>query len=108
MAKNKSTECQEYTKTVTATDVERYFADWLPTPENTNALPQPLRSYIHELHTICDPAGTVRENVILKQQNRALQRRIAELKNLPPDLRDLPGHNPRQLARAPSTRRRSG
>ena len=35
--------------------------DWDPTAENINALPEPLRVYIHDLNTVCDPAGDVRE-----------------------------------------------
>ena len=35
--------------------------DWTPTPENINALPDPLRRYIHQLETVCDPAGDQQE-----------------------------------------------
>ena len=35
--------------------------DWTPTPKNINALPEPLRAYIHDLKTVCDPAGDVTE-----------------------------------------------
>ena len=35
--------------------------NWTPTPANINALPDPLRRYIHDLKTICDPAGDVAE-----------------------------------------------
>lgn len=53
--------------------------DWLPTPTNVNALPEPLRHYIHQLQTDCDPAGTIRENVILRETVAALEARLAEL-----------------------------
>jgi hypothetical protein len=43
-------------------------ASWQPTPENINALPEPLRRYVHHIETLSDPAGLVRENAILKQQ----------------------------------------
>ena len=46
--------------------------DWRPTPENINALPQPVQDYIHKLVTHMDPAFTL-------QQNAALQDRVAEL-----------------------------
>ncbi len=49
-------------------------ASWLPTPENVNALPEPLRRHIAGLETLCDPAGIVRENTILKYCNEGLQR----------------------------------
>lgn len=48
-------------------------ADWLPTTENINALPEPLRLYIAGLETLCDPAGIVRENTLLKDCNKGLQ-----------------------------------
>lgn len=35
--------------------------DWRPTAENINALPMPLRVYIHKLETHWDPAGTLQE-----------------------------------------------
>ena len=41
-------------------------ADWTPTADNINALPEPLRRYIHTLETDCDPAGTVRDEVHLR------------------------------------------
>lgn len=51
-------------------------ADWQPTAEAINELPEPLRRYIHDLETLCDPAGMVRENWLLKQENEALKRKI--------------------------------
>lgn len=52
--------------------------DWKPTADNINALPEPVRRYIHDLKTNCDPAGMVRENVLLKDQNTALQAMLAD------------------------------
>jgi hypothetical protein len=52
--------------------------NWLPTSENINALPRPVRKYIHDLHTNCDPAGMVRENVLLREQVQALSRLVNE------------------------------
>lgn len=46
--------------------------DWTPTAENVNALPDPLRLYIHELETVCDPAGDVRKLHLLKKENEIL------------------------------------
>jgi hypothetical protein len=43
-------------------------AGWLPTPDSVNALPEPLRRYIHDLIANCDPGDLVRENTFLKQQ----------------------------------------
>lgn len=42
--------------------------DWKPTRETINALPQPLRGYIMDLETICDPAGEVLEHHQVRQQ----------------------------------------
>lgn len=60
-------------------DVSEIFApekpdspDWRPTPANINALPKLIRNYIHDLETICDPAGMVAENVILREDLKAL------------------------------------
>lgn len=48
------------------TTPERMSADWQPTAANVNALPDSLRRYIHALETDCDPAGTIRSAVILR------------------------------------------
>lgn len=46
---------------------------WTPTPANINALPEPLRAYIHDLSTNCDPAGIVTENFSLHVAVRELR-----------------------------------
>ena len=53
---------------------------WLPTPENINALPEPLRKYIADLETNADPAGTVRENTIGKDTLTGLEMMLEEAK----------------------------
>jgi hypothetical protein len=53
--------------------------DWMPTAEAINALPAPLRCFIHDLLTECDPAGTIRENVLLRDENYALRLKLVEL-----------------------------
>jgi hypothetical protein len=53
--------------------------NWLPTSENINALPRPLRKYIHDLHTHCDPAGLVRENALLRDRLEQLEELIKEI-----------------------------
>jgi hypothetical protein len=96
-------------KLPTRRQVEAYFEDWTPTTANRNALQKPVRSYIHELQTICDPAGTVRENVILKHENRALQIALGRLKRLPKSITEGPRRLPRDKrpgAAKGSTRRR--
>lgn len=50
-----------------------------PTPRHINGLPEPLRRYIHDLQTICDPAGMVQEIHILRTQNEQLQAYISRL-----------------------------
>jgi hypothetical protein len=50
--------------------------NWLPTSENINHLPEPVRKYIHDLETNVDPAGLVQENACLKENIRALQTRL--------------------------------
>ncbi len=40
--------------------------DWLPTPENINSLPEPLKKYIHDLESFCG-CELVQENFELSQ-----------------------------------------
>lgn len=40
--------------------------DWTPTADNVNALPEPLRRYISALETECDPSGTIRSEVHMR------------------------------------------
>lgn len=54
---------------------------WLPTPANINALPKPVRSYIHDLGTLCDPQYIMQENVLLKDENDQLRAKIKELRS---------------------------
>jgi hypothetical protein len=44
--------------------------DWKPTAANINALPKSLKDYIHEISTLCDPSGIMRENVMLRDELR--------------------------------------
>ena len=41
--------------------------------EEINALPERLRKYVHALETECDPAGTIRENFRLREENAMLR-----------------------------------
>lgn len=54
--------------------------DWTPTADNVNALPMPVRRYIHDLETNADPAGMVAENTLIKDLCRQLDAKIAQLK----------------------------
>jgi hypothetical protein len=56
-----------------------YWHHWLPDPEHTNALPQPVRKYVHDLSTNADPAGMVAENALLRDTVAALELRLREL-----------------------------
>ncbi len=49
------------------------------TVEEINALPEKLRRYVHDIETICDPAGMVQEIAALKDQNAQL---LAERRRL--------------------------
>lgn len=53
-------------------------ACWTPTSEAIDALPGPIRSYIHDLESRADPAGEVRELVICRDSLVAMERRVAE------------------------------
>ena len=50
--------------------------DWLPTAANINALPEPLRRYIHDLETRADPAGDVLLIYELRTMVRGLEAMI--------------------------------
>jgi len=61
------------------------WKNWLPTAENINGLPEPIRKFIHDIETNADPAQTVRENTILKDTVAALAKRVEELEVPPGD-----------------------
>lgn len=52
--------------------------DWLPTPESINALPEPVRKFIHDLETNTDPAHIVRENILIKDTCKMLVVKLEE------------------------------
>ena len=56
--------------------IKGLFKIWLPTSENINTLPDPIRKYIHDLEANCDPAGMVQENAILKDMIKTLEIKI--------------------------------
>src|SRR5882724_8588652 len=57
-----------------ATDLDTF----VPDADHINALPGPLRRFIHDLETRADPAGDVAEIALLKENNAALWARIRE------------------------------
>lgn len=54
--------------------------DWKPTPENINKLPKPIHNYIHDLTSLCDPAGIMFKNGELKLHIKQLEAYIEFLK----------------------------
>jgi hypothetical protein len=56
-----------------------YWERWLPAPAHINALPQPVRTYLHDLETNTDPAGMVAENALLRDLIGALEMLIQKL-----------------------------
>lgn len=52
-------------------------SDWQPS--EINELPEPLRRYIHDLEALCDPAGLVRENWMLREELRILKSGIFKI-----------------------------
>lgn len=58
------------------------------TAAEINALPERMRTYIRDLETQADPAGTIRENWDLRDQRDALALRVVELSQ---HVRDLGG-----------------
>ena len=61
-----------------AARIDAAFKGWSPTAANVNALPEPLRGYIHQLDTVCDPAGDQQSIVILRDTVRSLQQLVVE------------------------------
>ena len=57
--------------------------DWTPTADNINRLPDPLRRYVHDLITRCDPAGDVQRIAVLEDQNRALRTLLRQAHSRP-------------------------
>jgi hypothetical protein len=55
---------------------------WTPTAENINTLPNPVKQYIHDLETNADPAGTIQDLALLKDQTKQLDAMIARLKKV--------------------------
>ena len=58
---------------------------WAPTPENINALPDPLRSYIQDIELAMEFAGIAdltRESCRLRQENAALHMECERLATL--------------------------
>lgn len=51
----------------------------MPTAAEINALPDHLRSYIHDLEVNLDPAGEVRRCRLAEDENRMLRAKLAEL-----------------------------
>lgn len=47
---------------------------WLPTSENINKLPEPLRLHIHDLETNCDPAGNISQLALQKDTIKGLEK----------------------------------
>lgn len=44
------------------------WENWTPTSENINALPGKLKAYVHGLESMCDPAGIITENTLLRDE----------------------------------------
>jgi hypothetical protein len=47
------------------------------TPDEINALPEPVRRYIHDLETRCDPAGDLRAIADLREQVAGLEATVS-------------------------------
>jgi hypothetical protein len=52
--------------------------DWLPTSENINALPKPVRDFIMRLHANTDPAGELQRAMVAERERDALRKMIEE------------------------------
>lgn len=61
---------------------------WTPTSANINALPEPLRRYVHDLETRCDPAGEIQERVALRENVARLTAALAAAEQRATDATD--------------------
>lgn len=78
-------------KTIQAAAI-KWKDGWQPTPKNINALPDPVRRYIHAIETDCDPAGTIRSEVILREHTvPALETKLAEALRSLAEMREVLG-----------------
>lgn len=50
-----------------------------PIADEINDLPRRVRNYIHWLETESDPAGTIRDNFRLREENAALRQECERL-----------------------------
>jgi hypothetical protein len=66
-------------RAILARQEKKKWQNWVPTAENVNALPGPVRQYVHDLETRCDPSGDVRELVVARDTANQLESRIEEL-----------------------------
>jgi hypothetical protein len=55
--------------------------DWVPTAAAINALPLPLRRYIHMLETHMDPQTTLQQLYECRTQAKALEAMVAMLRD---------------------------
>ena len=72
--------------------------DWTPTAANINALPEPVRKYVHHLASVCDPAGDLRELAIARDTIRSLSALVDEQEAQPAP---SPSSEWRDIATAP-------
>lgn len=54
-------------------------ASYPPTSAEINALPPNLRRYVMMLETDADPAGTIRQAILVGEENNQLRALVAEL-----------------------------
>jgi hypothetical protein len=52
---------------------ETKWEGWSPTSDNINKLPEPLRQYIHDLETRCDPAGELKAKILAEDERDSLR-----------------------------------
>lgn len=67
--------------------------DWIPSAVNVNALPKPLRRYIHSIEVL-DPQYLVQHNTVLRDQVRGLEKKLANMGKVRNEsARDCPPHD---------------
>ena len=83
------------------------YDDFTPTAANVNALPEPLRRYIHDLETRCDPGGDVQTMAALRENVAGLSKlneALAEVRNVLVELAPFVAVFARNPLASPETR----
>jgi len=70
-----------FNRAKSAEDLIAMLINFIPTPENVNALPEGIRRYVHDIETRCDPSGDIQTIACLHDTNQGLELWAKELQD---------------------------